>query len=176
MAVRKPAPKTAAAPAPKAEAAPAAAPKAAPAPKAEAAPKAKAAVPDVAEVQSTIRKAATKSLEQGRVAYDKLKEASDEAVHSVEASFAATSKGAAELAAKALEAVKSNANATFDHLKALAGVKNVADAISLHSQFVRSQSEVAVAQAKEFAEIAKKTAAEASAPIQEQLKKPLSKG
>ena len=91
--------------------------------------------------------------------------------HTIEASLAASSKGAAELAAKALEVAKINANATFDHLKALAGAKTLADAVSMHGQFIRSQSEAAIAQAKEFAELAKKTATEASAPIQAQIKK-----
>ena len=100
-----------------------------------------------------------------------MKEASDEATHTIEASIAASSKGAAELAAKALEVAKANANATFDHLKALAGAKTLADAVSMHGQFIRTQSETAIAQAKEFAEIAKKTATEASAPIQAQIKK-----
>lgn len=183
MAVRKPAakapaaPKAAAAPAPAVEA-PVAAAAETPAP---AKPKAKEPVEavaaavgvDVSGVQDNLRKAALKSIEQGRAAYDRMKEASEEAAHSIEASFAASSKGAAELASKALELVKTNANATFDHLKALAGAKNLADAVSMHGQFIRAQSEVAVSQAKEIAELAKKTATEASAPIQEQLKKPL---
>lgn len=134
----------------------------------------KAAGVDAVALQADLRTAAAKSIEQGVVAYDRLKEAADEATHTLEASFAASSKGAAELAAKALEAVKSNANATFDHLKALASSKHIADAVALHGQFIRKQSEAAVAQAKEFAELAKKTATEATAPIQAQLKKPLS--
>jgi phasin len=134
----------------------------------------KAAGVDAVALQADLRTAAAKSIEQGVVAYDRLKEAADEATHTLEASFAASSKGAAELAAKALEAVKANANATFDHLKALASSKHIADAVALHGQFIRKQSEAAVAQAKEFAELAKKTATEASAPIQAQLKKPLS--
>ncbi len=171
MAVRRPAPKTPA-PTPDAEA-----------PKVQAAAAAETAKPaetasdpmnvDAAGLQDNLRKAAAKSIEQGRVAYDRMKEATDEATHSLEASFAASSKGAAELATKAFDAVKTNATATFDHLKALAGSKNLADAIALHGQFIRKQSEAAVAQAKEFADLAKKTAAETAAPLQEQLKKPL---
>lgn len=132
--------------------------------------KAVAAV-DMSGVQENLRKAATKTIQQGREAFDKMKEASEEATHTIEASLAASSKGAAELAAKALEVAKINANATFDHLKALAGAKTLADAVSMHGQFIRSQSEAAIAQAKEFAELAKKTATEASAPIQAQIKK-----
>ncbi|MFO1168106.1 MAG: phasin family protein [Rhodoblastus sp.] len=132
--------------------------------------KAVAAV-DLSGVQENLRKAATKTIQQGREAFDKMKEASEEATHTIEASLAASSKGAAELAAKALEVAKINANATFDHLKALAGAKTLADAVSMHGQFIRSQSEAAIAQAKEFAELAKKTATEASAPIQAQIKK-----
>lgn len=184
MAVRKPAKTPAAAPAaPKAVAETPVvetvktpeveAPKPAPKPAAKAAKP--AAVVDAAAVQANLRDAAVKSLEQGKAAYGRMKEATEEAAHSLEASFAATSKGAHELASKAIEIAKANANASFDHLKALASVKTLSDAINLHGQFIRTQSETAVAQAKEFAEIAKKTATETAAPIQQQLKKPLSK-
>ncbi len=126
---------------------------------------------DMSGVQDNLRKAASKTLEQGRAAFERMKEASDEATHTIEASMAATSKGAAELASRALEVTKINANATFDHLKALAGAKTLADAVAMHGQFIRSQSEAAVAQAKEFAELARKAAMDAAAPIQAQMKK-----
>ena len=186
MAVHKSTPKSAAHAKPAAKAAPHAAPKAsepvaAPAepvkptaPIEEAKVALKAAGVDAVALQADLRKAAAKTIEQGAVAYDRLKDAADEATQTLEASFAASSKGAAELAAKALEVVKVNANATFEHLKALASSSNIADAVALHGQFIRKQSEAAVAQAKEFAELAKKTATQASAPIQAQLKKPLS--
>ncbi|MCB1545513.1 MAG: TIGR01841 family phasin [Rhodoblastus sp.] len=126
---------------------------------------------DMSSVQDNLRKAASKTIEQGRAAFERMKEASDEATHTIEASLAASSKGAAELAARALEVTKVNANATFDHLKALAGAKTLADAVSMHGQFIRAQSEAAIAQAKEFAELAKKAATDAAAPIQAQIKK-----
>lgn len=179
MAIAKPAPKAAPKPAPKA-AAPAPAPKVA-APAAAAAkpaaekPAAVAAMAvDTAGIEAGIRNAAAKTLEQGKAAYEKMKEATDEATQTIEASFAATSKGATELASKAFEAAKTNANATFDHLKALAASKTLSDAVTLHGQFIRAQAEAAVAQAKELAELAKKTAEQSSAPIQAQLKKTLS--
>ena len=133
--------------------------------------KAPVAAADMAGVQDNLRKAASKTIEQGRVAFERMKEASDEATHTIEASLAASSKGAAELASKALAVAKLNANATFDHLKALAGAKTLADAVSMHGQFIRAQSEAAIAQAKEFAELARKAATDAAAPIQEQIKK-----
>ena len=133
--------------------------------------KAPVAAADMAGVQDNLRKAASKTIEQGRVAFERMKEASDEATHTIEASLAASSKGAAELASKALAVAKLNANATFDHLKALASAKTLADAVSMHGQFIRSQSEAAVSQAKEFAELARKAATDAAAPIQAQIKK-----
>ncbi|HPG03257.1 MAG TPA: TIGR01841 family phasin [Rhodoblastus sp.] len=133
--------------------------------------KAPVAAADMAGVQDNLRKAASKTIEQGRVAFERMKEASDEATHTIEASLAASSKGAAELASKALAVAKLNANATFDHLKALASAKTLADAVSMHGQFIRTQSEAAVSQAKEFAELARKAATDAAAPIQEQIKK-----
>ena len=133
--------------------------------------KAPVAAADMAGVQDNLRKAASKTIEQGRVAFERMKEASDEATQTIEASLAASSKGAAELASKALAVAKLNANATFDHLKALASAKTLADAVSMHGQFIRSQSEAAVSQAKEFAELARKAATDAAAPIQAQIKK-----
>ncbi|MFT4097897.1 MAG: phasin, partial [Rhodoblastus sp.] len=126
---------------------------------------------DMSGVQDNLRKAASKTLEQGRAAFERMKEASEEATETIEASFTASSKGASELASKALEVARINANATFDHLKALAGAKTLADAVTMHGQFIRAQSEAAIAQAKEFAELAKKAATDAAAPIQAQIKK-----
>ncbi len=203
MAVRRPAPKAPApvAAAPKAAAPKVAAPKAAVAvapAKAEAKAEAKpaavkpvavkpvvakpaekpvaaAAVVDLSGLEANISTVAAKALEQGRAAYDQAKAAPEDATQTLQASFAATSKGASELAVKALDSAKTNANAVFDHLKALATAKNIAEAIALHGEFLRTQGEAAVAQAKEFAELAKKTADETAAPIQAQMKKVLHK-
>ncbi|MFV0281372.1 MAG: phasin family protein [Rhodoblastus sp.] len=164
----KPAPVAAKAPAAK----PAPAPAKAPAPAAKpVAQKAAAPVMDMSEAQENLRNAASKTIQQGREAFDRMKEAGEDATHTIEASLAASSKGAAELAAKALEVARINANSTFDHLKALAGVKTIAEAVTMHGQFIRTQSEAAIAQAKEFAELAKKAATDAGAPIQAQIKK-----
>jgi len=181
MAVRRPVAKTSAktpVEKPVVEAAPAPAPAvAAPAvvaPAAEA--KAPASDPmsvNVADLQANLRSAAVKSIEQGRAAFDRLKAATDEAAHTLEDSVQATSKDAVEIATKALDTFKLNANAAFDHMKALAGAKNMADAIAIHGQYIRTHSETAVAQAKEFAELAKKAASNATARLQEQVKKPI---
>jgi phasin len=128
---------------------------------------------DVAAIQENIRTVAAKSLEQGRVTFDRLKAAADEAAHSIEHHVAASSKDATEIAGKALDTFKLNAHATFDHLKALAGARSIADAVALHGQFLRAQSETTLTQAKEIAELAKKAAMDAGVRLQEQVKKPL---
>ena len=57
---------------------------------------------DMSSVQDNLRKAASKTIEQGRAAFERMKEASDDATHTIEASLAASSKGAAELDAELL--------------------------------------------------------------------------
>src|SRR5436305_1493721 len=81
----------------------------------------------LAEVQDTVRNVVEKSVVDTRVAYAKAKAAAEEATGALETSCATAAKGILELNAKALEALRVNAEANFDFLKSVIGVKSVSE-------------------------------------------------
>ena len=56
--------------------------------------------------------------------------------------------------ARALEAWRANAEAVLSHWRTLSGVRTMSEAISLNSEFARTQIENLTAQSRDFAEIA----------------------
>ena len=73
--------------------------------------------------------------------------------------------------AKALAAVRANAEANFDFVKASLAVKSVTDLVALQSDFARKQTDAVVVQFKDLAELAKKTVVETIEPIKDQVTK-----
>lgn len=126
---------------------------------------AEAGVSKVTEIHESVRKVAERGLEQTRSAYDQFRTATEEATGSFETSYAAAAKGLHEFNAKAIDALKSNADATFELMKALMSVTTVSEAITLQTEHARKQFEALTLQTKELAEIAKKVATETAEPL-----------
>jgi phasin len=126
---------------------------------------AEASVSKVAEIHESVRKAAERGLEQTRTAYDRFRAVTEETTGSFETSYAAAAKGLHEFNAKAIDALKSNADATFELMKSLMSVTTVSEAITLQTEHARKQFEALTAQTKELAEIAKKVATETAEPL-----------
>jgi hypothetical protein len=72
-----------------------------------------------AEIQENVRKALEKGVADTRAAYSKAKAAAEETGGALEASCATAAKGVVEFNAKALEALRLNAEANFDFLKSV---------------------------------------------------------
>ena len=106
-------------------------------------------------MHASVRKIADQSLERSGTAYVQMRAVPEEAKGSFESSYAAATKGLNEFNAKAIDVLKSNADATFDFLKALMSVKTFSEAITLQSEHARKQFEVLTAQGQELAEIAR---------------------
>lgn len=123
------------------------------------------------ELQENVRKGVEQGVEQTKVAYAKLKTATEEATASIETSYTVAQKGVTEFNTKAIDALQANTVATFDLIKALSGVKDISAAIALQTEHARKQYETLTAQAKELGEIAKKVATESSEPIKSTLGK-----
>ena len=136
---------------------------------------AEASVSKVAEIHESVRKVAERSLEQTRTAYDRFRAVTEETTGSFETSYAAAAKGLHEFNAKAIDALKSNADATFDLMKALMNVKTLSEAITLQTEHARKQFEALTAQSKELAEIAKKVATETTEPLKTSVAKTFGK-
>jgi phasin len=125
----------------------------------------------IAEVQETVRNVVEKSVADTRDAYAKAKAAAEEATGALESSCATAAKGILELNAKALEVVRVNAEANFDFLKSVIGVKSVSEFVALQSEHVRKRAEAISAQAKEMSALSQKIATETAEPIKSQVVK-----
>jgi phasin len=121
-----------------------------------------------AEIQQSFRTALEKGVVESRAAFAKAKSAADETANAFEVSFAAAKDGALAINAKALEAMRANADANFDFWKAMFSVKSLPDLISLQTEFARKQVETITSQTKDFGAMTRKAMADAVEPIKEQ--------
>jgi len=119
----------------------------------------------VREIQENVRKATEKGVEDTRAAYARVKTAAEDATSSLEASYAAATKGIVALNTKALEAVRTNTEAAFDLAKALFGAKTVQEAFTLQTEHARKSYETVTAQSKELTALAQKIAADSVEPL-----------
>lgn len=125
------------------------------------------------EVQPSFRSALEKGVAESRAAFTKAKTAADEAANAIEVSFAAAKDGALAINAKGLEALRVNADANFDFLKAVFAAKSLSDVIALQTDFARKQVETFTSQSKDFSALTQKAMAEAVEPFKEQVAKSL---
>jgi phasin len=129
------------------------------------------AVAPVAEIQQSVRTAVEKTVVDSRAAFAKAKASADEAASAFEVSFTAAKDGVLAINAKAFEALRANAEANFDYVKASLAVKSLSDLIALQSEFARKQVDAMTAQVKDIGALAQKTMTETSEPIKEQVAK-----
>ena len=113
---------------------------------------------DPTKMTETYREYAEKSLVQSKEAYDKLKQAAEDATKTIEQTMESAQAGSVELSLKAIDAVRTNADSSLSHMEALLGVKSMAELVELQTAFLRSQAETAVDQAKDLQEAARKVA------------------
>jgi phasin len=122
-----------------------------------------------AEIQESLRGALEKGVVESRAVFTKAKIAADETVSAFEISFAVAKDSALAINAKAFEALRANADANFDFLKAVFGVKSLPDFITLQTEFARKQVETIASQATDLGALAQKALADAVEPIKEQV-------
>jgi phasin len=122
-----------------------------------------------AEIQQSFRTALEKGVVESRAAFAKAKTAADETANAFEVSLAAAKDGALAIHTKAFEAMRHNADASFDFLKAVFAVKSLPDLLTLQTEFARKQVETIAGQSKDFGALAQKTMAGAVEPIKEQV-------
>jgi phasin len=116
------------------------------------------------EVPAAVREMAEKSVAQARDTYEKVKAAAEETTDLIEDSYATATKGATDIAGKALENAKSNTVAAFDFYKDIMGAKTVAELIEKQTSFARAQFETLSAQAKDMQAMSQQLATDSVAP------------
>ena len=124
-----------------------------------------------AEIQQSFRSALEKSVAESRAAFAKAKTAADEAASAIEVSFAAAKDGALAINAKGFEALRANADANFDFLKAVFAAKSLSDVVALQTEFARRQVETFTSQSKDLGALTQKAMTDAVEPLKEQVAK-----
>ena len=142
-----------------------------PNPAEEAAEVAEALVEPVAGMQASARAALEKGVVETRAAFVKAKVSADDAVNALEQSFAAAKDGVIAINAKAFEALRANAEANFEFMKASFAVKSLSDLVALQSEFTRKQVDAVTGQAKDIGALTQKTVADAIEPLKDQMAK-----
>jgi phasin len=130
-----------------------------------------APVASLTELQGNLRSVVEKGLSEARDVCAKAKTVADDAANAVESSYTVARAGAIAINAKALEALRANVNANLDFFKSAFAVKNVADYVTLQSEFARKQIDALTGQTKEIGALAQKVATETAEPIKEQVAK-----
>jgi phasin len=123
------------------------------------------------EVPAAFRDLAEKSIAQARDAYAKLKAAAEEATDMVEDTYETAREGAFAIGVKALDAAKTNSDASFALAKDLFGAKTFAEVIELQSAYARRQFDAVAAQFKEIQDLTSKLVTDTTKPVTTQVEK-----
>jgi phasin len=119
---------------------------------------------DPSKFTDGFREMAEKSSAKTKEALAKVKEATEEAGKTVEATLQNAQAGTVEFGMKAIEILRANTESSYAHVESLMGVKSVAELFELQTAFFRKQAETAMAQAKSLQETSKKVAENVSKP------------
>ncbi len=123
------------------------------------------------EMPTAFREMAEKGVMQAKEAYDNYKSIAEDATDAIEESFASINKGTTDLQTKALGVAKHQINSGFDLVEQMLGVKTLAEAIEIQSEFARKQFDAITEQTKEFQDLASKLHNESTKPFQSGLTK-----
>jgi phasin len=128
------------------------------------------AVPSV-EVPASFREFAEKGIAQARDTYAKFKTAAESASDVVEDTYETARDGVFSLSVKALDAAKTNSDASFAFARDLFGAKTFAEVIELQTSYARKQFDAVAAQFKEFQELTQKVVSDTAKPVTAQVEK-----
>ncbi|MBW6420787.1 phasin [Rhizobium sp. XQZ8] len=129
---------------------------------------------DPSKFTESFRDFAEKGATQSREAYAKMKTATEEATKTVESTMQSAQAGSVELGLKAIDALRTNADASLSHMEALLGVKSVSELFELQTSFFRKQAELTVEQAKSMQDTARKIVEDVAKPGKDAAEKAMS--
>ena len=123
------------------------------------------------EVPTAVREFAEKSVSQVRDAYDKIRSAADEASTLVSETIETARESSFAIGLKAVDAAKSNSDASFSFARALFGAKTMSDVIEMQSAFARKQFDAFASQFKEIQALTEKLVTETTKPMSDKVEK-----
>jgi phasin len=119
---------------------------------------------DPSKFTESFRDFAENSSVKTKEALAKVKDATEEAGKTVEATLQNAQAGTVEFGMKAIEILRTNTENSFAHFESLLGVKSVSELFELQTAFFKKQAELAVEQARSLQETSKKVAESVSQP------------
>lgn len=128
---------------------------------------------DAAAATDQFRAITEKGIEQSSQAYAKLKDNTEAAQKAMEESFETAKSVSNEWSLKTIAAMRSNADASFDHLEALAGVTTLSNLVELQTAFARKQAETAADQLKDMQAVSTKALEDVFKPVKQAYSKAL---
>lgn len=129
---------------------------------------------DPSKFSDTFRDFAEKSSSKTKESLAKVKEVTEEASKTVEATLQSAQAGTVELGMSAIGMIRTNTESSLAHLESLLGVKSVSEFFELQTSFFRKQAEAAVEQVKALSETSKKVAETVSKPGKDAAEKAMS--
>jgi phasin len=123
------------------------------------------------DVPPAVRDFAEKSMTQVRDSYDRIKTAAEEATGLVEETLETSRKNAYAFGVKALDAAKTNTDASFAHARDLFGAKTVTELFELQSAFAKKQFDAVTSQFREFQSMTEKLVTETTKPVAAKMEK-----
>ncbi|UVC07613.1 phasin family protein [Rhizobium sp. TH2] len=129
---------------------------------------------DPSKFSDTFRDFAEKSSSKTKESLAKVKEVTEEASKTVEATLQSAQAGTVELGMSAIGMIRTNTETSLAHLESLLGVKSVSEFFELQTSFFRKQAEAAVEQVKALSETSKKVAENVSKPGKDAAEKAMS--
>lgn len=123
------------------------------------------------DVAETMRDFTETGLSQARETYRTMKVAAEDATDALGETMEATRGNVVALQHKALEAAKSNTDATFDFYKSLLETRTLADALELQTSFARKRFEAMMEYSKDMQAETVKFTENATRPMQDAFEK-----
>jgi phasin len=117
------------------------------------------------EVPDAFREMAEKSVSQARDTYSRMKTAAEDATDLVEGTMETARQGTFAIGAKALDAARSNTDASFAFARELMGAKTMAEVVELQTSFARQQFEAVASQFKEIQALSEKLFTDTTKPV-----------
>jgi phasin len=126
---------------------------------------------DPSKMSETFRAMTQKSMEQSKEAYARMKSAADDATKTLESTMESAHQGSLSLSKKAIDAMRNNAEAGFQHMEKMMSAKSFAEVIEMQTSYLRKQVEMATDQTKDLQSLAQQVAQELMKPGREAFQK-----
>lgn len=127
-------------------------------------PFAQFAIPRV-DLPATFREAATKWVDQGKVSFEKIITAAEEANGAFEKAYSSAAKGVADYGAKVAEVMHASTVAAFDLTHDMIAAKSLPEAMEISTAGARRQLDTLTAQNRELWTLAQQLVTETTKPI-----------